>query len=134
MSERGSITLWMVGLVMVVFAVGGLAIDLWRGLAAHRQVAAVVDSAAIAAGSGIDEPAWRTTGELSLDPARVGQLVAAVGAGSESAVTLRVSVAGDGSTASVEGATTVDLTLLRILTDGPLEITARAAVVPVLSP
>lgn len=134
MSERGSITLWMVGLVMVVFAVGGLAIDLWRGLAAHREVAAVVDSAAIAAGSGIDELAWRTTGELSLDPARVDQLVAAVGAGSGGAVTLRVSVAGDGSTASVQGATTVDLSLLEILTDGPLEITARAAVVPVLSP
>jgi len=134
MSERGSITLWMVGLVMVVFAVGGLAIDLWRGLAAHRQVAAVVDSAAIAAGSGIDEPAWRTTGELRLDSARVDRLVAAVAAGSEGAVALRATVAGDGSTASVEGATTVDLTLLGILTDGPLEITARAAVVPVLSP
>lgn len=134
MRERGSITLWMVGLVMVVFAVGGLAIDLWRGLAAHRQVAAVVDSAAIAAGSGIDEVAWRSSGELSLDPTRVDQLVAAVGAQSEGAVMLRVSVAADGSTASVEGATTVDLTLLGILTDGPLEITARAAVVPALSP
>lgn len=134
MNEKGSITLWMVGLVMVVFAIGGIAIDLWRGLAAHRQVAAVVDSAAIAAGSGVDEERWRATGELSLDPMRVDERVAAVAADADFAVTLSVVVAADGSSATVEGATAVDLTLLGILTDGPLEVTARASALPVVSP
>lgn len=134
MNEKGSITLWMVGLVMVVFAIGGIAIDLWRGLAAHRQVAAVVDSAAIAAGSGVDEERWRATGELSLDPMRVDERVAAVAADADFAVALSVVVAADGSSATVEGATAVDLTLLGILTDGPLEVTARASALPVVSP
>ena len=75
MSERGSITLWMLGMVMVVFTVGGLAIDLWRGLAAHRQVAGIVDSAAVAVGSAIDEDAWRAQGILVLDPDRVRRRV-----------------------------------------------------------
>lgn len=134
MKERGSITLWMVGLVMVVFAIGGVAIDLWRGLAAHRQVAAVVDSAAIAAGSGIDEEWWRASGELRLDAVRVADQVAAVGAESDSSVELTVTVIPDGSSASVAGATAVDLTLLGLFTDGELEISARASAVPVLSP
>ena len=134
MKEKGSITLWMVGLVMVIFAIGGVAIDLWRGLAAHRQVAAVVDSAAIAAGSGIDDDWWRTTGALRLDPIRVDERVAAVGGASASSVELRVTVAADGSSATVDGETAVELTLLRLFTEGPLQVTARASAVPVLSP
>lgn len=134
MNERGSITLWMVGLVMVVFAIGGVAIDLWRGLAAHRQVAAVVDSAAIAAGSGIDEEWWRVSGELRLDPVRVAEQVAAAGAAAGPGVGLMVTVVPDGSAASVEGVTAIDLTLLGLFTDGELEISARASAVPVLSP
>lgn len=134
MSERGSITLWMLGMVMVVFMVGGLAIDLWRGLAAHRQVAGVVDSAAVAVGSAIDEDAWRAEGILVLDPDRVRRRVAVAEAESGSWMVLAVTVAADGLSASVTGTTTVDLTLLGIITDGPLQIGARATVAPVLSP
>lgn len=134
MSERGSITLWMLGMVMVVFMVGGLAIDLWRGLAAHRQVAGIVDSAAVAVGSAIDEDAWRAEGILVLDPDRVRRRVAVAEAEAGSSVVLAVTVAADGLSASVTGTTTVDLTLLGIITDGPLQIGARATVAPVLSP
>lgn len=134
--ERGSVTLWMVGLVMVVLAVGGIAVDLWRGLAAHRHVAAVVDAAAIAAGSGIDERAWREDGRLVLEPARVAQAVAASVAvqSPTPAVDVSVDTAGDGSQATVTGATTVDLTLLGLFVDGDLEVSARATASPSLSP
>lgn len=134
-SERGSITLWMVGMVMIVFLVGGIAIDLWRGLAAHRRVAAVVDSAAIAAGSGIDELAWRTEGILRLDPAHVADRVAvSADAQSGSGIAVSVVTEADGSAATVTGSTTVELTLLRLVVAEGFEVSAAATASPVLSP
>lgn len=134
-SERGSITLWMVGMVMIVFLVGGIAIDLWRGLAAHRRVAAVVDSAAIAAGSGIDELAWRTEGILRLDPVHVADRVAvSADAQSGSGIAVSVVTEADGSAATVTGSTTVELTLLRLVVAEGFEVSAAATASPVLSP
>lgn len=134
MRERGSITLWMVGMVMIVFLVGGIAIDLWRGLAAHRQVASIVDAAAIAAGSGIDEAAWRATGDLVLDPTAVEERVAQSVASQPGTVTVSVVTAGDGSAATVSGATVVELTLLRLVTPEGIEVSATATASPALSP
>lgn len=135
MRERGSITLWMVGMVMVVFVVGGIAVDLWRGLAAHRQVAAVVDSAAIAAGSGIDEALWRDGGTLRLDPDHVAERVTvSVSAQDMEGIVVSVSTAGDGSSATVTGSTTVDLTLLGIVVEGVFDVSATATASPTLSP
>lgn len=136
MSERGSITLWMVGLVMVVFAVGGIALDLWRGLAAHRLVASTVDAAAVAAGSGIDEELWRRTGTLALDPAHVEYRVAAAIAAQEESPDLEysVTVAGDGSEATIQAATSVNLTLLALLVEGDLEMSASATARPTVAP
>lgn len=133
--ERGSVTLWMVGLVMVVFVVGGIALDLWRGLAAYRFVSSLVDSAAVAAGSGIDETAWRTEGQLVLDPDRVRARVEdAIVAQAGVPVHHDVFTAADGAEATVTAWTSVDLTLLRLVTAGPIEVSARATVVPTLSP
>ncbi len=61
-SERGSVTIWMLGLSVLLLLFGGLALDFWRGLALQRELAAVADSAAIAAASGIDEEYYRATG------------------------------------------------------------------------
>lgn len=135
-SERGSVTLWMVGLVMVVLAVGGVALDLWRGLAAYRQLTSIVDAAAVAAGSGIDEETWRFEGRLELDPARVEERVRGSVAAQDHGLDLvvTVSTAGDGSTAEVRGSTTVGLTLLAILVDGDLDLSATASAVPTLVP
>jgi len=134
--ERGSVTLWMVGMVAVVMAVGGIAVDLWRGLSAHRELASLVDAAAVAAGSGIDEGSWRLEGKLALDPVAVSDRVsAAVAAQSPAAgVTVSVETSPDGSEATVAGASSVELTLLGLLVDGDLDLSARATVSPTLSP
>jgi hypothetical protein len=127
--------LWMIGLVLVVFLVGGIGLDLWRGLAAHRRVAAVVDAAAVAAGSGIDEAAWRSGGVLRLSERAVRDRVAAVvAAQSPAGMVVDVAVAGDGSSATVAGLTTVELTLLKLVSSEPLEVGATASATPVLSP
>lgn len=134
--ERGSITLWMVGLTMVVLAVGGVAVDLWRGLSAHRFVASVADAAAVAAGSAIDEDRWRLDGTLVLDPSGVEGKVAATVAAQTGGpdVEYSVATAGDGSGATVSAGTTVDLTLLALLVEGDLEVSATATVSPTVSP
>lgn len=134
-NERGSVTLWMVGMVLIVFAVGGIALDLWRGLTAYRQVSALVDSAAVAAGSGLDESAWRVEGRLVLDPALVQARVAeSIAAQSGDTIGHDVVVAADGSEATVRAWTSVDLTLLRLVTGGSIEVQARATASPTLSP
>ena len=66
--ESGAITLWMLGLCVVLLFLGGLSIDLWRAFGARRELAGQVDSAAIAGASAIDEERFRATGEVALDP------------------------------------------------------------------
>lgn len=134
--ERGSITLWMVGMMLVVLVVGGIAVDLWRALAVHRLVAAVVDSAAVAAGSGIDEDLWRSAGNLALDPGLVGEKVARVVSAQDEADSIRILVAtaGDGSSATVTGTARVELTLLKLVAPGGIEVSATATAAPQLSP
>lgn len=135
-SERGSVTVWLLALAMVVLAVGGIAVDLWRGLAAYRQLTAIVDAGAVAAGSGIDEEAWRFQGILRLDPARVEERVAAAVAAQRHRLDLAVTVttATDGSSAEVTGSTSVRLTLLGLLVADDLDLAATAAAVPTLVP
>lgn len=65
--ERGSMTLWAMGMSLLLFAVGFLALDLWSGFAARQQAAAIADSAAIAGATALDEGAWRS-GVLALQP------------------------------------------------------------------
>lgn len=66
--DRGSMTVWAMGLSLLLFAVGFLALDLWSGFAARQEAAAIADSAAIAGASAVNETAWRA-GELALDAA-----------------------------------------------------------------
>ncbi len=65
--ERGSMTLWALGLSLILFGVGFLALDLWNAFSARSEAAGVADSAAIAGATALDETAWRS-GVLALDP------------------------------------------------------------------
>jgi uncharacterized membrane protein len=65
--DRGSVTIWVLGLAMLLLVFGGLALDYWRALALQRELAAVADSAAVAAASGIDEAFYRETGSVVLE-------------------------------------------------------------------
>jgi uncharacterized membrane protein len=67
--ERGTITLWVLGLCVSVLFLGGLSVDLWRAVADRRELSSMADSAALAAANGVDVEALRA-GVLRLDPAR----------------------------------------------------------------
>jgi Flp pilus assembly protein TadG len=67
--ERGTITLWVLGLCIALMFLGGLSLDLWRAVAERRQLSSMADSAATAAANGVDVQALRA-GTLRLDPVR----------------------------------------------------------------
>ncbi|GBE23063.1 MAG TPA: hypothetical protein ENH00_06045 [Actinobacteria bacterium] len=66
-SEHGSMTIWAMGMSLLLFAVGFLSLDLWSGFSARQEAAAIADSASIAGATALDETAWRS-GILALDP------------------------------------------------------------------
>lgn len=136
-SERGSVTIWMLGLSVLVLLFGGIAIDLWRALDLQRELAAVADSAAVAAAAGINEEHYRLTGEVMLDPVRATNF----GRSSISSQDVDLSVtsvetSGDGSEVVVEIGAELELGLLGLFVDQshPLTITTTASAEPLFVP
>jgi hypothetical protein len=67
MGERGAITIWGIGLILVVFGVAGLAIDTWRVFAERQALAGLADSASIAGATAVDVDEFRNSGTVQLD-------------------------------------------------------------------
>jgi len=133
--DRGSMTIWVLGLSMLLLVFGGLALDYWRALALQRELAAVADSAAIAGASGIDEEHYRETGEVLLDPPRArGLAEAAVDWQDVTLVDLSVGVAPTSVSVTLTGE--VELGLLGVFVDQsePLTVRGTATAAPVLIP
>lgn len=136
-SDRGSVTFWTLGLCMLLLMFGGLAIDFWRALALQRELAAVADSSAVAAASGIDEEHYRLTGEVIIDPTRAAGLGSTYVASQDVDLTdLRVITADDGSSVSVliEGRLELGLIGLFVDQNEPFIVNATANAIPVLVP
>jgi Flp pilus assembly protein TadG len=66
--EAGTITLWLLGVCLLLFALGGVSLDLWRAFSERRSLAATADAAALAGASAIDEEQYRSTGVVALVP------------------------------------------------------------------
>ena len=136
-SDRGSVTLWMLGLSLLLLLFGGLVIDFWRALALQRELAAIADSASVAAASGIDEEHYRSTGEVLIDPSRAVGLGSAYAAAQDvDLVDVAVSPATDGLSVSVLVVDELELGLMGVFVDqtDPLIVTAEATAIPVLVP
>lgn len=136
-SDRGSVTIWMLGLSLLLLLFGGLALDFWRGLALQRELAAVADSAAIAGAAGIDVDHYRETGSVLLDPESVRELATLSIAAQEAEVTevvISTARGGESVTVTVEGV--VELGLLGVFVDQsePLLVRASATAIPRLQP
>lgn len=130
--ERGSVTLWMLGLGITLLMVGGIALDLWRLVGVRREMSAMADAAAVAAASAVDTAAWRAGREVVVDPAGAEERARAVLAAQPLAesVTLPAGwLAVDAAGVEVSLDADVELTLLRLVHPGPVDVrvTARAA-------
>ncbi len=73
MRERGTVTLWVLGLCIGLMFLAGCSLDLWRAVAARRELSAMADAAATAGANGLDESAARN-GTVVLDPGRARAL------------------------------------------------------------
>ena len=133
--ERGTMTLWVLGLCVTVLFLGGLSLDLWRVIAVRRSIVAMADTGATAGANGIDTPALRQ-GVLRIDPAL---------ARSRAEQTLRQQSgwpdvdAADidvvGNTVTVTLQTHVEFTLLGIFVHGdPVTVRASASAEPRVEP
>jgi len=132
-SDRGSVTIWMLGLSVLLLLFGGLAIDFWRALALQRELAAVADSAAVAAASGIDEGHYRLTGEVVLEPVRARALAdASIGGQGVDPTAVDVQVGTDLLAVTVTVVDDLELGLLGVFVDQsePLLVRAEATAEP----
>ena len=75
--DRGSVTVWTLGMVLVVLFLGAISFDLWSGFATRRDYAGAADQAAQAGANALDETLYRSTGQRKLDPARAEELASA---------------------------------------------------------
>lgn len=134
--EDGTVTIWLLGLAVAVLFLGGLSVDLWRVVAERRELAGIVDGAAVAGASVIDEAAFRSSGQVLLD---------VHGAVDAACTYLRIHAdppAGCGgvdatpNAVRVEAQRHVPLTLLRALSPGlePIRLRVSATVEPRPSP
>lgn len=131
--QRGSITLWVLGLCVMMLVVGGIAIDLWRAFSERRALAGMVDAAAVAGASAVDTEQFRRTSQVRLDPALAEQLASdnldgqadrrSLVAANAQATTTEVTVTATGR---------VDFTLLRIFMGDkePFTVTVTATADP----
>ena len=135
-AERGTITLWILGLCVLLLPLGGLGLDLGRAFSARRSLGATADAAALAGAGALDIAAYRADGSVRLDPtgaeARARRSVADQ-LDADAVRAVRVHVEADTITVEVEG--DVDLTLLRLLRGAePFTVIASATARPHVRP
>jgi len=135
-AESGTMTIWMLGLCLMILLLGGISLDLWRACSERRALASSADAAAIAGASALDEPAYRATGAVRLVPDAAEQRAEASLAEQVDRRSLRGSrVAADDQAVVVEVTGSVDFSLLQLLTPGDaFEIVVRAVARPQASP
>jgi uncharacterized membrane protein len=133
---RGSVTLWLLGLAMMLLPLGGLALDLGRSFSERRALAAAADAAALAGAGALDEAQYRLDGTVALDPVAAEDRARRSIAGQIDRASLRsVGVSADGQEVRVELEGLVDLTLLRLVRGGePFVVKVAATARPHLRP
>jgi len=128
--SRGSITLWLLGLAVMLLALGGLAVDLGRAFSARQALAAAADAAALAGAGALDEARYRADGMVVLDPVVAEARARRSLEGQLDRYALdSVSVHADRQSVTVSVVGTAELTLLRLVPDGgalTVRVTATA--------
>ncbi len=129
--EAGTITLWMLGCCLMLFAVGGISVDLWRSFSVRRSLAAAADAAALSGASAIDEARYRSDAAVELVPAIAEACARASLRRQLDATAMRsVEVSADAESVTVTVRGVVGLTLLRLVDDKELDIAVAATATP----
>lgn len=132
-SQAGSVTIWGIGLTLVIAAFAGLVIDTWRVFAERQDLSGMADAAAIAAATAVDIDHLNQTGEVILDESlAVDRAVAYLQSqdGWSADITPSFAPAPDGITVTLDK--DVNFTLVAALLPGeePLHITVTSLASP----
>jgi Flp pilus assembly protein TadG len=129
--ERGTVTLWVLGLCVALLFLGGLGLDLWRAVGARRALSSMADTAATAGANGLDTDALRA-GTLRLDPARARAVAAgALARDPDFGHVEEADVRVDGNRVTVALRAHVDFSLLGIFLGGQrFDVQAHASARP----
>ena len=128
--EDGSVTLWLLGMSIMLIALGGISVDLWRSFSARRALAAGADAAALAGASAIDEQRYRDSGIVVLLPSVAERRARdSLATQLDQAALLGADVAATEQSVTVVVHGRVGFSLLGILSQGSfeLEVAATAA-------
>lgn len=129
--ERGTITLWILGLCLMLFLLGGISLDLWRSFSERRALAATADAAALAGASAIDEDRYRQSGEVLLVPSEAEARARASIAHQLDKDALRgIDVHATTEIVTVIARGRVGLTLLNLLHTADLDVVVTATATP----
>lgn len=134
--ERGFFTIWILGLCVMLFAMGGISLDLWRGFTDRRELAAITDAAAIAGASQLDLNAFKQDSKNPvLDPvlAQNAALQYLNTQAAESGITFTSApvVTVENNTVSIEATTNVKFTLLKFFDpNGSFNLTTHSSSSP----
>jgi hypothetical protein len=127
--ERGTVTLWILGLCVSLLFLGGLSLDFWRAVATRRELSAMADAASTAGANGLDESALRA-GRLELDPRHADAFARATLARHPARVD-RADIAVDGNRVTVTLRDHVRFSLLGIFMGGQrFDIQVHASAAP----
>jgi Flp pilus assembly protein TadG len=128
--EQGSVTIWVIGLCVILLFLGGVSLDLWRAMAERRALVSMADAAATAGASGVDAEAWRGGEGLRLDPEEATALATAIlrsQPGIETVTVEEMVIVDDGVSMRVVLSRHVPFTLLRVISPGASGVTVRGA-------
>lgn len=130
--ESGTTALWMLGLCLMLFLLGGISLDLWRAFSERRSLAGAADAAAVAGASALDQAAYRQGSVVRLVPADAERRARASLADQLDRRALRdARVAATDQEVTVVVSGSVDFTLLQMLSPGDtFAITVRATARP----
>ena len=134
--DNGHVTVLTLGLVMVVFAIAGLAVDGTRVFIERRALQSAADGAAVAAAAQVDTNLLHRTGgtRILLDPRRAELAVARLAG--ERGIDAAVEVKLEGRTIEVSMSSETETSLLRVVgIDAiPVSVQARARPFPQVLP
>ena len=117
--DRGFLTIWLLGLCLLLLVLGGVSLDLWRAFSERQALAGLADSASLAGAAGLDLDAARR-GLVLLDPADAAgraqaSIVGQADKGSLVISSVKIVVVQNPSEVTVSADGQVHLTLLRLL-------------------
>ena len=126
--EGGAVILWSLGLLLLLFFSGAIALDLWRVVSSHGTLTGIADKAAVAGAAEIDERALRSN-SLRLIPADAVRTAEAFAHAQPEwdASSMTVRATADSSRVSVSVTGQVEVTLLQMF------VSPRAIAVTVTS-